>query len=153
MATQIFISIDGIKGGTANSGYADYFDAVTVDMGAGVSYNSATFVKTGSYSVEPVIVTIKHDKMLATIYQYLSQQTTTKVNIVWEQAEGDAKKKAIDLTLNDAYIVGASTGVNDIDGVAVESTSTLTFTYGSFNLVTASARGGDGSDIELTVAS
>lgn len=151
MATQIFMKLDGIQGGTQNPDFEEYFDVVSFDMGGSYNFNPATFAATGTYMAHPVSVVIKHDKMLATIFDYWQKRMETEAHIVWVQSEGDASENAIDLTLKKAFIAGVDSSVTDSEGVSIEASTNLTLIFQTFALATASVRGGAGGDMEFEV--
>ncbi|MEN8130695.1 MAG: type VI secretion system tube protein Hcp [Pseudomonadota bacterium] len=151
MATQIFMELEGIDGGTEDPNFEGYFDVVSFDMGGAYNFNPATFSASGSAVANPVTVVFKHDKMLATIYDYWIKRTKTNAKIVWRQFEEEEATNAIELTLTDTFIVAVNSSVTDSEGTEVEAINSVTLTYKTFNVVTASASGGAGGEMEFNV--
>ena len=146
MATQIFMELEGIDGTTSDpdKDYAGYFDVMSFSMGGEFNFAPSTFTVSGGAVCNPVRVQIKHTKNLASIYQYWQQRTKTKAKLVWRQVENKEATKAIKLVLTDAFIVAVDSSVTDNDGTDVDAVNSLTLTFKTFEIETATAKDGVG---------
>lgn len=151
---QIFMKIDGIEGGTTDpdSSYAKNFEVETVSFGGSYNIDSKSFVPTGGKIVEPITVTIKHDKNLGSLYEFFKKgrKDAFGVELVWRIDEASAVQ-GLKLTLKDALIAAINTNVTDTAGTTVDVVTTLTFVFKSVKIEATDDLGTGGGEGEIEV--
>lgn len=150
---QIFLKMDGVEGGTTDpdSDYAGNFEVNSVNFGGAFNVDMKTFSPTGDAIANPVTVTINHDKQLGSIYDAWFLQKVQQVEIVWRVKREDAKHKAIEVKLTDAFISEVSTSCDDAAGSEVDVMNTLTFVYKSMEITAMDSGGTAGGTVAMDI--
>jgi len=153
MAGQIYVKLDGIAGESEDREHADFFDAESFDFGGSQNLDPGTFQSTGRVNYDTAMFTVKHDKQLATLFQYMNENKLVEtVTVHWRQVVEEGDVLAIDMELRKAKVVSVHSSLEDQPGSAMNSMFTVGLIYAEYTITTASAAGDGGTtDYEVRV--
>jgi len=151
MAGQIYAKLDGIDGESEDMGHEGFFDVESFDFGGNQNISGSTGLSTGRVNYDVATFTVKHDKNLAALFQYMNGNTPiSEATIHWRQVVDDDAVLAIDMVLNDVKIISVHTSLQDEDGIGMNTMFTVGISFRKFNLKTASYRG-EGGETEYEI--
>jgi type VI protein secretion system component Hcp len=131
--SSLFVKIDGISADSEDGQHADWFDATTYSF-SGTATMGSDGRPSGASTFPPFSFSIKHDANIPNLIKYMVENTETTATVEWRMQAREDQMKGVNMTLEQARVVGVNTRLSEDDSGHVTSETTVQVSYGKIKL-------------------